>query len=970
MDIEDASFAQYAGLVMFPKGTADLRSTTTCPACFHALTSTTCSFCGLVLTHPAAVELAAVSARTATDLDRRTGLIGRIRFDTTPPAPVVAPAPPTAVSTSGVPSATVAGPAVAAVEAGYLTPPDAPPARHLGVQVILLVVGVSLLAVGAIFFLIYAFITFGLVWRSVIIGGVTIAAIIAASLLKRRKLGSTAEAIAALGVVFVFLDAFAVRANNLFRAGEADGLVYWGVALLIAAVLFYAWHRLTGLRLPSIAAFTIIGPALAVLAAGVTTALEAGTRSFVVFGILALCGLFELAAAHRAERVIVQVLAAVGLVGAGIASLALWKDNDWAPAIGLVIVAAIAALLIAAPAIAHRAIAVPGTTSASAAQGRIAPYVLAGIGAVAASSAVAAAVIRIDQPVLTTIAAPTAATLVAVVLELIARRRSEPAIRGCARVAAWSAAAIAALLTLIPLAASVAPLRELLGRSRWSVPGSASVSLDSTNYAALVSLVLVLVLVFAAWDLSVLLVRRLPALIGAAFVILILAVPLLGMLWLIVAAWLVLAALGVTTLVAGRHWKLVTRLPLAIGAALATLLAFVASWASVDTWWFVSLATLAILIAARYASAAAPVRAILVALAAVVGLYSAGSLGAWVNERFTVFGDESSEVIHFVAAASIVLLGAVAIISRWPAKRGALLLSVAETRVLFWLSFSVAVVTALLSAAVGWDGTVLAWPDFGASVVLAAALLVALLAWSVGGAPRPRIAASMGALFALGWLFQSIGMLVRFRPVVTAIALILAYCAIYVLGRLLPRQPLPGPAAGHLPLKPVVAWVAFGCAVLVALISIEPGIIDPLEWGTAILAVALLIPGIVKLLREPTVRSWPTLAPGLLVLLVPSLLATFVDQPVWRLVGIGVICIVAIIVGVLARLQAPLVIGSVVVLAHALRTFAPQLVAVYQLTEWWVWAVIGGAIILFIALTFERRVRDLRSVGARVGALR
>jgi hypothetical protein len=168
----------------------------------------------------------------------------------------------------------------------------------------------------------------------------------------------------------------------------------------------------------------------------------------------------------------------------------------------------------------------------------------------------------------------------------------------------------------------------------------------------------------------------------------------------------------------------------------------------------------------------------------------------------------------------------------------------------------------------------------------------------------------------------------------------------------------------------VVTWVAFGCAALVALISIEPGIIDPPEWGTAILAVALLIPGIVKLLREPTVRSWPTLAPGLLVLLVPSLLATFVDQPVWRLVGIGVICIVAIIVGVLARLQAPLVIGSVVVLAHALRTFAPQLVAVYQLTEWWVWAVIGGAIILFIALTFERRVRDLRSVGARVGALR
>ena len=122
--------------------------------------------------------------------------------------------------------------------------------------------------------------------------------------------------------------------------------------------------------------------------------------------------------------------------------------------------------------------------------------------------------------------------------------------------------------------------------------------------------------------------------------------------------------------------------------------------------------------------------------------------------------------------------------------------------------------------------------------------------------------------------------------------------------------------------------------------------------------------------RRADAGSWPWLAPGLIVLLLPSLTATFSDQPIWRLVGIGVACVIAILVGAVRQLQAPLVIGSVVVLVHAVRTFSPQLVAVYQLTEWWVWAVVGGAIIIFVAVTFERRVRDLRTVGGRLAALR
>jgi hypothetical protein len=193
-----------------------------------------------------------------------------------------------------------------------------------------------------------------------------------------------------------------------------------------------------------------------------------------------------------------------------------------------------------------------------------------------------------------------------------------------------------------------------------------------------------------------------------------------------------------------------------------------------------------------------------------------------------------------------------------------------------------------------------------------------------------------------------------------AAGLLVLLGALHVLGVLVDRPPFTA----------LVGWASIGLGAVVAIVAVAREVIDPLEWATGILAAALLVAGGLRLRRTPGAGSWAWLAPGLLVLLVPSLLATFGEQPAWRLVGLGVACLIAIVVGALFRLQAPLLIGAVVVIVHALRTFAPQLVAVYQLTEWWVWAVVGGAIILFLGLTFEKRVRDLKSVATRVASLR
>ena len=90
----------------------------------------------------------------------------------------------------------------------------------------------------------------------------------------------------------------------------------------------------------------------------------------------------------------------------------------------------------------------------------------------------------------------------------------------------------------------------------------------------------------------------------------------------------------------------------------------------------------------------------------------------------------------------------------------------------------------------------------------------------------------------------------------------------------------------------VVAIVFAGIAVLGG-----ARILDPIEWGTVPIALALLATGFAHLGDTPTARSWPWLGPGFAVLLIPSLLATIEDRPLWRLVALGVVGVAVIVVG-------------------------------------------------------------------------
>lgn len=1250
------TYLPFVGFVQFPRQPHDLTDRV-CPACFAERAGAICGSCGLDLASPLMGQLDAASMDATASLDRRLELIGRIRYASSA-ALVAEPAAPAAVAADFVPPSAApppvgTAPPVATVPPVTATPPATPaatpiaPRRHLGVQVILLIVGVSLLSVGAIFFLVYAFITFGLVWRSVIIVAVTIAAITGATLLKRRRLTATAEAIAALGIVFVYLDVFAVRANNLFGAADADGLMYWGIALLVAAIGFTIWHRFSGLRLPSIVAFTTFAPALALLVGGATTPLEDGVRVFASFAALALGGLIHPLGQHRVEKFIVGSCGIAGLVLAGLIA-PFMVGEDWIPAVELGVVALIA--------LAHVALIARVGTPVTI--GRIA----AGIGAVAAASVTLVVAVRVDDTGFLAFAPLVVAAVVAVALELVARRIASRPAGGFAMVAAWSAAAIGMLTLLVSAVFAVTPAVMLAASVslRWIVAGGSAVTVAPEGAAALLALLVVVVLVSAAWAFSGALDDRLLVVVAAGCAILLLAPPLLGVLWAAVAAWLLVAAASVGALgvARARNWSTGIRITIAASGTVALGLAYTSSWASIDTWWYGSVGTVAILVAVRAVTASVAVRASTLGVASVLALVAAGAEGWHINERFAGGTGAGIESTHTVAILAVVLL----IISALLARR----LSIAETRVLFWISLVTSAWVVGFSL-VGWVNSAileqLVLPHFATILILGATLVAALVLWTLvriteafrieriaasilltpaltwsldslaralspaarevafGISIAPIVAAAIIAacalafatlrpatalrrtleigvalvaipttliaiagqvdatwlvlliaavavllaaisrdgLFAsvsprkhLGWLALALalgalwwqltssevvdvelyvlplagalllialpvwrasdrrqggagpapfialaGLLVGILPIaavsmtgpVTRTIVIAAVCAALLLaaslgvrtGALRPYldstaiaaaggliiagfgRPIVLAQAGRgddlqidvwvastfvvlvvaaivqarvndektrhrrieasevvvvlamaglvlielavigedgvgtaramtvivvlsalhvvglliarAPFVSIVGWIALAGASITAIAAIVVGAVDPFEWTTATLAAALLTVGAVTLARRTEEGSWPWLAPGILMLVLPSLLATFTlatdtPAPIFRLVGLGVVCIIAIAVGALARLQAPLILGSVVVLVHALRTFAPQLLAVYQLTEWWVWAVVGGAIILFIALTLEKRVRDLKSFGSRVSALR
>jgi hypothetical protein len=1267
-------YRSFAGRIVWPRNTADLSGTSHCPACFTPLRSAVCSSCALDLNHPLAAELAAASTGVIDALSRRVELIGQIRYETSH-AVASAAAPAHAARAAEVPTAAVSSPAAAtagttanAVPPIALSPPTstvratpvAPPTstsssspegapRRSGVQVALLITGISLLSVFAVFFLVYAFINYGLVWRSAIIGLVTIAAFAGASLLRRKNLGASAEAVAVFAMLLVYLDAFAVRANNLFGADETDWRVYWGFVLVLSAVGFVAWHRLAAVRAASIVAYTVFVPGVGVLVSSASDSLHPVDATFAIATSMAFAGL-----AHRAavgdshgsrpalvERTIMLTLAGLSLVVAVFAALGITSDLPWANTGAILALAAVAGL--------H--VAVLLTRAEHGFDRSLAVVSGCAVGALAAGATAATAWRwgNLDGPVGSILVPAIAAVIVCALLVLSTRLRSatwHPAVKA----SSWSAGVIAAVTLLPALLTAAVPALMVAARGLTALwEDSAATVIDNASSRPIAALTLAAALVIIAALFGVLGHGRsaLPHLVTAALVITLLAAPLTGVLGLTLALWMLLASVALAFQFAAGSRRF--RGALLTSTVGGTTLAWFAGWAAADLWAVSAVGSVIIVIAARNLVSNPLSRTSLLAGGAALGYIAIGaavalpstqmdfwvpaavavtgalmlclwaipllpavhvspldrrvqfwmsalvvvaasvSTLAWVsvplaneqtwatitvaalvvaggllwvahpaNRSFTIERRVAlaglppalnwlflsiaalpgiPELVREIAPISAAVLAAAGVLMvvtrrpgapRWPSDTGLALAAIPAVAFAFapgrqhgWVVLLLGAVVALLAAVsrdglfgsdtrrrhLGWLALALAtaalWTrladesitalepyvvplgaallvvalliwrarERGRSAYLSAAPIVALAGMLVAVLPLAVVAVNVQAdaqtsptraiiMIAVGVLLLlggSIALALRTpadaRPYLDAAAFTGALATVIVTvgqgahianssaeGALL--EPWLGIGAGALigaafahaaaaardprtertrqtaaqvlivtgvatillleslailsghsaaartvwtivivsalhvlamvvdraPLTRVVAWAAFAAGGLAALLHLRH--LPEIEYASVPLAVALIAGGAVHLARTSKATSWPWTGPGVALLLLPSLFSTIEDRPLWRLVALGVVGVAVIVVGVTLRLQAPFVIGIIVVLIHGLATFAPQIRSVYEFADWYVWAGIGGALLVALAIRYERRIRDLKRAVSTISALR
>ena len=770
---------RYAGRVLFPRTPDDLTAVDRCPACLTPTTGPVCASCGLNLAHPAVAELSTLSTDAAALLDRRLDVIGRIRYDTEQEAEAEAAAAsrafvddaiaaPTALrqlqgpeSSAQGPESTAQGPVGSSRSPAAAPGPASPPAApgRSGIQVLLVVVGISLLSIAAIFFLVYAFITWGLLARSIIIGAITLAAIVSASVLRRRRLPATAEGVSMFAIVLLYLDAFALRGNDMFGAAAADASAYWGWTLVITAVGFVAWSRLSPLRTPGIVGFATFAPGVALVAGTLTT----GSASTFVFA----AALTIAAGVHRlaprllgrpapVERTVALIIAAIGIVLASIAAFGVGAGTTWGVTVALLLVALLAA----------GQLALLDLHSSPSRVGTGFGMVFAIVGAAALTAALPAGIWAIGNATAVIVFPLLLGTVVTLLVEVLWRLSRGTAAAPHLR-AAFVSSAVTTLIVGLPALATlvfstlVPPVLGLVRPWTLSPTDPIAFTLPVSALAALGSVTGAALLVAGAWWFGGVIRRRLPALVWSACGILLAAAALLPALWAILTGWEALAfAAVVAVTVTDARGRLIpsVRAALLSTAFAASALAYASSWASMDTWQLVTLAVILVLVTSRlfFAGAArSTLLGIAVSLFVIMGAAGARDLALPLHPSANA---DLVNVFRATGFVGILLLGLVALL-RVPAIRPL------DRRLVFWIAATVitgsTVVsqTALLtSGRQDVPGRLL--PEYATSAAVSVFLGAALLCWAMARAPRrfrlERTIAVAALPLALYWFVDAL----------------------------------------------------------------------------------------------------------------------------------------------------------------------------------------------------------------------
>ena len=899
-----------------------LADATRCPSCSAELpaTRTACASCGLRLTGVLAGRLWQVSVQAAELLETRRRIIEQIRH-----APAITPA--AATPPPG------AGPAPAA------PPPQAPaaPARprpewsRRRVQNLLLALGVGLLAVAAIIFLAVSWDRLGVGGRSAVMAGVTTLAGLAAIRAHRRGLGSTAEWLSLLAVGLAILDCAGARAADLAGLGSTPVAVYWAGALAIVAVLAGLFAVVLPTRSLRVAAAVLGQLPVPLLSMHIATdidrplALTATGLTAQTVAALALATVWPLGSRARDARVVVAFGGAFTLVVASMYAGGAAYAEAGSLVVGTALLLVLAAVL-----------AMAGSVLVDRAAYTVAVPVLDGGAAVLlVVAAWAPAYDVVPERWRPAVLAATGAALLAASLVVPAARRAVPA-------------AVALAAALLPALAAVEPVYEAVEamlqplHTPWAYR-AAEVELITDRPAVVELLAAGVALIVAAWAMRIrhLAAVAVPVLTGAA----VLTPPALGAgypLSLAVAVAIAAALLVAGALLDTRGRVVLGWTALASGGALLALAiawSFAVDVATLLTLPAAALALLAGAVAARGAEAMRAWRVALVTSVLLLGVAEAAALARYEGAGWAAVW---SLALGLLAAVAVAVAIAIA------------LRTTAEDP--FWAPLHSVAVAVAAAASVAGAAALARWYDVapagcGLAAACAAGLLLALTAYPVDlrrpvrGVVQVVAAAAAVPALALAALDGD-----RLWVALLAVGLGVAVVA-------------------TTPQRHRLGWVAGVILAASSWVRLALSEVDAPEAYTVPGGVALLVVGALRRRRDPAYGSWPAYGTGLSLVLVPSLLRAVSDAGDLRPLLLALTAVAVLAVGVARRLQAPLVLGGLVLAVDAMVQLAPYLVQAYDVVPRWVTIGLLGLALLGAGATYEKRVQDLQRVGRHVARL-
>lgn len=835
------------------------------------------------------LELYRLDARRSQLLHRRAWLIGALQT-------AAAPAPPRPV------------------RAPESTPPN--------VQNALLTLGGILLTVAAIAFTLVSWGHLGIGGRSAVLAAVTLTALGVPALLLRRKLRSTAETVAALGLALTVLDAYALHAVAL---PQTDALGYTAVASAVLAALWTAYgmsFRALRLPLPLAVASAQLPLFLWALAA------DAGVHA--TGAALLVTAAFDAALALRVPDLGVRVVATTGAcaaglwgaVGAGYLSWSATDVPDAARAGALLLLAAsialVASWLIPQPSQATAA-AFAGALSVVAATGGVLREALPGAWAVPAYLACGIAL------------------LAAVRMPL-----PRPALRGIA----GSALLIHALAALWTLPAFIT---ALLGPVSWAGKAWSGAPPDTTTaltvpglpaqYPAIAALVLTTI---AGALLTTTHILPTPsdsttpgtrptagpgAMPGTH--------PTSG---------------STTTPPAAPTSEQQAGSPFASAVSRSGVARLsepgIARSGALGLVW----AALLILPSALQLPYAAGVSAYIALTAGLLALASRVGSKAVALTSLGLAVASSGSVAFLALATAEATLGALGVLTAVFLVATAL---AARRREPVPGVASAAVVAAITYATAFACATGAAWnlrPDHVGLLTLVVPALGALAAAGLGRHPL-TLPVEITAVAAGGLA------VVLTAGHATTLALALALGGVIAAGTALraDRRPV-GYAAGVLFL--LATWV-----------RLAAWSVDTPEAYTLPVTVPALAIGALRRRRAPETSSWTAYGPGLAATLLPSLIAAWSDAHWQRPLLLGTAALLITLAGARHRLQAPLVLGGTVLALDALHELAPFIVQVVDALPRWLPPALAGLLLLAVGATYEKRLRDARRVRDVLGRM-